>query len=549
MSRLRFLPLFIAVLAMLSACGERAGTERKYPAPPRDMVAINLGTDPQSLDPNIASDIPSAQVLNHLFEPLVRLDVDGLPQPALATRWEHNDDFTVWTFHLRKDNIWHNGDPVTAKDFIYALRRIMDPATASTYSMMVYVFVKGGEEFFNSGADDSKPLGLRAIDDHTLEITLENPTPFFLSILNHSAWYPLHRQTVERHGDRWMQAGNHVGNGPFRLKEYRAKDRIIIEKFAGYFDADKVPLGEIHYLMISEGNTEIASFLSGTLHITGIVPPREAPRWRNDPAFNSFPMLGIYYVGMNNTRPPFDDVHLRKAFSYSINRQQIVERIARRGELPANGIVPHQVMMPNGQDYRSLAPAYYTGDHATNLQKAKEHLRAGGYAVDGQPGKPIPRIEYLYNVDDLHEDIAQNMQFTWRTELGATVDLQKLEFVVLLSRGAGRDFTAMRSSWIGDYLDPMTFLEIFQSKHGKNYAGYNNPRYDELLALAREEGDWEKRMEYLVEAERLLIDEDCVIAPIYEYRNSVLIRPELKGVVYNPLGNLYLARAHWEGGE
>ncbi|MDK2971916.1 MAG: oligopeptide transport system substrate-binding protein [Candidatus Sumerlaeota bacterium] len=521
---------------------------RTYPPAPPGVVRVNLGVDPPDLDPNLCTDIPGSWVLNHLFEPLVRLDAKAQPVPAQAESWEHNEDFTEWTFHLRKDNKWQNGDPVTAGDFVYSLRRILTPATTAQYAMMVYNFVEGGQEFYDSqGTDDSK-LGISAPDDYTLKIKLSGSTPYFLSILNHSAWFPLHRPTIEKYGREWIRPENYVGNGPYRFKEYRPKDKIILEKADTFWDKDTVNFQTIEFRIIIDGATEMAAFISGDLDMTGQMPTREALRWRQEPEFVLGPALAVYYVAFNTAKPPFDDPALRRALALTINRDLIVEKITRRGEKPGTGFIPWGLTMPDGRDYREIAPAYYSDPFTERVAQAKQVLKDAGYSVDGSPGKPVPRPQYLYNTDDTHKDIAENMQAVWQSVLGAEVRLQNVEWTVLLSRARAKDFEAMRSSWFGDYLDPLTFLEIFETGHGKNNVGYSNPVYDDLLAKIRTESDPQKRVEYIVEAERLLVEEDCILAPVYFYVTPVLQRLDIQDVVRIPLGGLDLTRAYRAGG-
>ncbi|MBX3727782.1 MAG: peptide ABC transporter substrate-binding protein [Candidatus Sumerlaeia bacterium] len=560
----RFAPiaLLVALVGLFVACGDsqqsagqattpdapRPTEARTYPPAPRGVIRANLGVDPPDLDPNLCTDIPGAWVLNHVFEPLVRLDADAEAIPAQAERWEHDGTYTTWTFHLRRDNKWHNGDPVTAHDFVYALRRILTPSTTAQYAMMVYNFVDGGQRFYDSEGADDAGLGIEALDDYTLRIRLIGPTPYFVSILNHSAWYPLHRPTIERHGREWIRPANYVGNGPYRFAEYRAKDVIILQKADTFWDRSSVHFNTIEFKIIVDGATEMAAFVSGDLDITGQMPTREALRWREQPEFVRGPALATYFISFNPQRPPFNDIALRRALSLTINRPLIVDRITRRGESPAEGFIPRGFTLPDGRDFRDVAPNYFPGDFNTNVARAKQILKDAGYSVDGSPGKPVPRGVYLYNTDDTHRDIAENMQNIWKAALGYDVRLQNVEWAVLLSRARTRDFESLRSSWFGDYLDPLTFLEIYETGHGKNAVGYANPVYDALLNTIRTETDLEKRLAAMVEAERLLVEEDCVIAPIYNFVTPVLQRPGLRDIVRSPLGGLDLTRA-WREGE
>ncbi|MCB2155279.1 peptide ABC transporter substrate-binding protein [bacterium] len=519
--------------------------ERTFPPAPKGTIRINLGAEPFSLDPNTANDIPSSKVIRHLQEGLIRLDGDAQPKPAVAESWEHDDAYKVWTFHLRDGMTWTNGDPVVAGDFVFALRRILTPATQAQYAQMVFGFLEGGREFYSSNGEDDENFGARAIDDHTLEIRLTAPTPFFPTVVNHPSWYALNRRAVEANGDRWaLSADTYVGNGPYILEDWAPKDRIIVTKNPNYYGADEVNFDKIVFRMIESESTALAAFEAGDLDIIDRIPLPEVKRLRETPEWAAPPYLGCYYVCYNVTEPPFDDLALRKAFSLTINRDMIVNKLTRRGETPATGYVPEGIPLPNGKDYREVAPKFIpTGDFAKNLAEAKRILAEAGYGN----GKSIPRVSYLYNTADEHKIIAEAMQAVWQVSLGANVDLVNVEWKVKIDRGNTQDYEFMRSGWIGDYLDPMTFLDIFETGGGNNDAGYSNPRYDELLEKARQETNPDKRLEYMIELERILVEEDCVVAPIYFYREPFLIRTDVKDWVRNALGDLDVSRAYRVG--
>lgn len=527
--------------------GPAPGEARTYPPAPAGVLRVNLGSEPPELDPGLTQDIPSFKLINQVFEPLGRLLPDGSVEPAQAHSWEHNEDYTLWTFHLRDDNQWHDGTPVTAHDFVYAVHRILNPETGARYAMMLYNFVDGGQEYYDGQIGEDE-LGIRAIDDHTLEIRLQTPAPFFLTMLNHTVWFPVHRGTIEEHGRNWTRPPHYIGNGPFRMEFYRSKDRAVLRRADTYWARDEVGFDEIVFRMIEEEGVELAAFISGDIDMTANVLNRDAPRWMGSPEYIASAQLGTYYVAFNTRQPPFDNRAIRKALSLTIHRQSIVDRTTRRGEQPAVGFVPRGITMPNGQDYRDLAPDLIdNADHAGNIERAKELLREAGFAVDGSPGNPLPRMLYSYNTSDLHRDVAERLQNDWGALLGANVRLENMEWTVLLERANNRDFQFIRSAWIGDYMDPLTFFEIFETGHGKNGPGYENPRYDELLAIARQETDLDTRMEAFIEMERMIVVDDAIIAPIYYYATPYLIRPEVRGARYNALGNLDLSRAYRVG--
>lgn len=535
--------LAVVLVAAAIGCGqgkrEAAGAGKA-----RTDVAVNVAGEAKSLDPNRCHGVPEHQVLGNLFEPLVVLDDKMQTKPGVAESWEHNEDFTVWTFHLRENAKWSNGDPVTSEDFAFGIRRILTPSTQAEYATMVYSFLKGGKAFFDGGGTDPSLLGLKTPDAHTLVIELEDPTPFFAGLVNHTSWYPLHRATVEKLGPNWWEKPeNLVGNGAFRIVEFRPKDRIVARKSETYWDAANVKLETAEFLFIDSEPTEFAAYEAGDIDITHSTPNREAATLRKRDDFRALPLLGIYYCSFNTTRPPFDDPALRRAFALVADRDLIANRVIGRGEIPARGFVPASMTLADGRRFRDVAgPVVDERPMAERVAEAKRILEEAGYGAS----KPVPRAAYLYNTSDAHADIAQALQTLWKNALGADVRLENTEWGVYLDRGKNHEFDIKRGGWVGDYADPMTFLDTFEPGSELNNSGYANPRFKELLDAARKAPTQEKRLEHLVEAERLLVEEDCVVVPLYDYVLPIMFRPGLKGVVITPLNGLDLKGAYWE---
>ncbi len=536
----------VALTALLGGCGGDAdrttssdeGASSKAETG-KKTFRFALGADPPDLDPSHAADIASMNVLRNTFEPLLRMADDGSVMPGAADTWEHDGTYTTWTFHLNPDAKWSNGDPLVAGDFVYAVERILTPETGAAMGMMVYTFLKGGQEYFTGSERNADLLGIEAIDDHTLEITLENPTHYFPSLLSHPAWYPLHRATVEAHDDWNTRPETFVVNGPFVPERIEPKSRLIAKRNPFYHSPDEIFWEKVEFHYIEETPTELAAYEAGDIDLTNTVPNREALELMKRPDFMSSPLLCVYFVTFNTTSGPFADPALRKAFSRSINRKLIAERIVRRGELPSTGYIPRGMLLEDGRDYRDAAPALlHPEDYEGEVAEAKRILAEAGYGS----GKSVPRIEYIVNTDPVHLDIGQTLQNFWNTNLGATVDIQNVEWGELLKAIRSHDFVCARSSWVGDYLDPLTFLEIFETGHEKNGAGYSSEKYDGLLAKIRTESDPDKRLEYIVEAERLIVVEDCIIAPIYEYNSPVLLRPDTRSIIQTPLAGVDVTR-------
>lgn len=518
----------LVVLGGCSAPSDSASSGSSSNASP-NVLRMSRNSDPKTLDPSLCTDIASATVIYHLFEPLARLDANGQPQPAGAASWEHSDDYRVWTFKLRPEAKWSNGDPVVADDYLYALRRILDKKTNSQYASMVYNFLEGGRAYYESDGADTSTFGARAVDPLTLELTLVHPTPFFLSVVTHSSWYPLHEKTVAPNSTRWALAPETlVSNGPFVLEALLPKDRVILKRSANYWDVASIQLEEIVFKTIENESTEMAAFEAGDVDMTSRVSPLEAARWLKTPEFSRNPVVGTYYVGFNLTAPPFDDVRVRRAFSLGINRALITERLTKLNETPSRGFVPTGVKLPDGRDYTEVAPDFLgDADFATASAQSRKLLAEAGFG----PGKPLPRLEYSYNEGELHRAIGENLQMIWKESTGADVSLVVMEWGQLLDKATALDYQLMRRSWVGDYMDPMTFLEIFRSDDGNNNFGYKSAEYDAMIDAARREPDPAKRLELLIACEKKIVEEDVVVAPIYEQALNVLRRPDVKGVI------------------
>lgn len=532
-----------AAVLLSIACGEKeqsrpsgaveSGTNAAAP----QVFRINLGQPTKTLDPNLAWDITEFKVLNHLFEPLVRLDAQMQPIPGAAESWEHNADFTTWTFHLREGATWANGDPVVAGDFVFALQRILTPETKAQYAMMVYNFLEGGRAFFDGNKD--APFGARAIDDRTLEIRLVDPSPFFITLANHPSWFPLNPRVVAEGGELWWTTPEaHVGNGPYVLAEWRPKDRIVIDKSPTYFAADEVSFDRIEFLEIAEIATEIAAFETGEIDMTLQIPNREAELWMKRPEYRRLPALATSYLIFDARRPPLADPSLRRALTLSMDRAMLCSRVLRRGEAPAEGIVPHGIPLADGRDFRDAAGVAIEQDRDEALDQARAELAKAGYG----PQNPPPRLEVLYRTDDINKDILEMLQARWKADLGIELVLNNTEWGTVTTRMREGDFTIARMSWYGDYLDPMTFLENFESTTIQNYGGWKNARYDELLALSRRETDPAARIAHFVEAERILVKDEAAIAPMYEHVYPVLMKTDLENIVLTPMGGLDASR-------
>lgn len=479
-----------------------------------------IGHDLADLDPHLATQASDFSVLSALFEGLVAEDpIDLHPVPGVAERWDVSADNLTYTFHLRANALWSNDDPVTAQDFVASWRRVLTPSLGADYAH--FLFVIQGAEAFNRGTADWSAVGVTAPDAHTLRVTLEHPTPYFLSLLNHEAFFPVHLATLEKFGsptarnNPWARPGRLVGNGPFILTAWRAGQEIVVEKSATYWDSRTVRLSAIHFHTIDSLDAEERAFRAGQLHVTDALPPGKIETYRaNSPQLLRIdPLLGTYFYRLNVTRPILNDPRVRRALALAIDREAIVEKILRGGQVPATALTP-----PGTGGYRAAASLPFDAPAARQL------LVDAGYAG----GKGLPPFELLFNSSETHRLIAEAIQEMWRRELGLEVRLASQELKSTLEARRSGNFEIMRSVWIGDFDDPASFLDIFRSDSGNNYTGWKNPDYDALLFSAAREQNPAARLALYQKAEAILLAAPPLI-PLYHYTHVFLLQPSVRG--------------------
>jgi oligopeptide transport system substrate-binding protein len=526
---LKSLRLFLVSLVscLLVACG--GGPTEADQAVADGILLVGNGTEPKGLDPHLVTGVPEAAIMAALLEGLVipHETEDLLAAPGMAESWESNDDYTVWTFNLR-DAQWSNGDPVVAGDFTYAWERILTPALGSEYAEMLYV-IENAADFHQGRIDDFDQVGVRALDDKTLQVTLEGPTPHFLNMLMHYTYYPLNPRVVEGNGgmlDRqsgWSTLENYVGNGPFLLKDWVTNQVIEVERNPTYWDAETVQLNGIRFYPVENAGTEEAMFRDGRLHLTAEVASDKIPTLRETmpDQLRIDPYLGSYFYRINTTREPFTDVRVRRALALSVDKQLLVDRVTQGGQAPATGFTPAGM---NGY------PALDIVDF--NPEEAQRLLAEAGYPG----GEGFPPAEILINTSEGHRKIGQALQAMWKEHLGIDIGIYNQEWKVYLDSQANLDYDLSRAGWIGDYVHPTTFLEIFTSGNGNNDTGWANPQYDALIADARVAATDEERMDLLRQAETILL-EDLPIIPLYWYTRVFLKDPRVEGMPPKLLAN------------
>lgn len=516
--------ILVVLLIGLMSCERKTlvdmGTEQQ-------ILFYGNATEVTGVDPHGTNGMPEQRIMAAIFEGLVAKDPRTLEiVPAVADRWEVSEDNMTYVFHIRENAKWSNGDPVTAYDFVNSWLRGLMPALGNETVTALFVF-KNAEKYFRNEITDRSLLGFKALDDQHLKIELENPTPYFLQLLDYIALFPVHTANIKKFGDLddpanpWSKVGNFVGNGAFTLKDWVPGRSLIVEKNPYYWDRDTVRLNEIHFMPIEQLLVEERMFKAGHLHRTEWMPYSKMPVYRakNDPEYNHYPYFSTYFYVFNVTKPPFDDVRIRKALAYAVDRKTLVESVTNGVQSATGALTP-----PNTLGYTSRSQIHF------EPEKARQLLSDAGYP----DGKNFPSVELTYNNNEDHRKIAEAIQQMWKKHLGINVKLKNQEWKVYLHEVKNLNHNIARMGWVGDYIDPNTFLGVFTSDSGDNKTGWKNKQYDDLLKKAATTVGKDDRFEILQQAETLLLDEAPLI-PLYNYTTNNLISTQLKGYHQNIL--------------
>tara|TARA_B110000305_G_scaffold225054_1_gene271201 strand:+ start:10514 stop:12133 length:1620 start_codon:yes stop_codon:yes gene_type:complete len=527
MKLLRYLSLLTVpqlILLFLTGCGGASTQDDSG----LKVLHFGNGAEPQDLDAQAVTGVVEHHLLKAFAEGLVSEDPDLNIIPGVAQTWEVSESGLVYTFNLNPNAKWSNGETITAHDFVGTYKRMLTASIAAEYSYMLF-HVVGAEDYLLGKIDDFSQTGFKALDEHTLELTLHQRTPFLLHAMNHYAWYPVPIKVIdqfgglERKGTTWTRPENFVGNGAFNLKSWQPNRKIIAERSPTYWDAENVPLDEIHFYPIESIDTEERMFRTGQLHITNEVPLSKIKTYLEESPemISIMPYNGVYFYRFNTTEPPFDDVRVRKALAYAINREDLVEKVTLANETPAYHVVPPGLLT-------------YTSDHKlpANLVEAKRLLAEAGYPN----GEGFPQADLIYNTSEKHRTIAEAIQQMWRKNLGINMGLYNQEWKVYLDAQDNLDFQIIRAGWIADYVDPHVFIDMWKTGGGNNDTGWGNEEYDWMLSQALAAPNDEERFKVYNRMEKILIDEMPVL-PIYHYTNSKLISPKVLGYKITPLDN------------
>ena len=518
----------IMVLAMIIAVP--TGCQKKMSS---EYLVWNIGADSKTFDPGLNNANDGGHIIQNLFEGLMQETDEGL-KPAQAESYTVSDDGLVYTFKIRKDAKWSDGKPVTAQDFVYSWQRVCDPAVASEYSFIMAPYIKGGEEFL-AGTGTKEEMGLKAIDDKTLEVTLNFPCSYFLSLTTFYTYMPV-REDAVANGEGWEKnPATCISNGPFVLEEYEIGSHLLMKKNENYYDAKNVRLAGIKGLMIVEATTAHSAYQAGEIQVNDTIPQDEVPKLiAEDPNFTQKAQVGTYYALFNCDVEPTNDVRVRKALTLAIDRKQIVEQVTKGGQIPAAGFIPPNLSYSDGTPCRVLdkdgnpTPEFGIDPNKALVEEARKLLAEAGYP----DGKGFPKLTYIYNTSEGHQRVAEALQEMWKTNLNIDIELKNEEWAVFQDTRRDGNFTIARAGWLGDYAAPMTMLDLFTSYSGNNDAQWRwneqpsvaphdktlnpeNKEFDEAIKTAMITSGKEQDAAYK-KAEQIMMDSQ-ILMPIYYY--------------------------------
>ena len=529
--------IFLAVLFIFLICVFIFSNRQKNSEVNSDTgikeIIFNLGADPRTIDPvlNYASD--GAVVIMNTFDGLLRVGSDDRGEPACAESWEISDDGLTWTFHLRDNLKWSDGEKLTAQHFKDGFMRLINPETGAPYASYGF-FIKNAEKFYN-GTANSEEVGIKAIDEKTLEINLEYKNPLMLDYMSFPAFAPARMDIINEYQNAWAaKPETYISNGAFKIESWKHGDggEITLVKNPNYWDADNVKIDRLRFVFINDPNTSLAAFRAGKLDLTSAVPMQMLPLLIKRGEIIPKPALGVGYCSFNVKRKPFDDVRVRRAFTLAIDRKIIVDKILMSGQRPATGFVCDLVPgTTDEKDFRTEGGEFLP--ERADVEEARKLLAEAGYP----DGKNFPVVAYKYNSNPGNKILAEVLQSMWKKNLGIKVELLNEEWKVFIETRQKGDYDIAREAWILDFNDAANLLETLMSASPQNATGYENLKFDELMKNAALEMDTAKRINFMHEAEKILM-EDLPVLPIYFYSSGSLQSKRVKNIYKSPRGVL-----------
>ena len=520
-----FLSFFICLIftcSFLSSCGEKTLTNVEW-GNKHGVLFIANGEEPKGLDPQLTTGDPDRNVILGLFEGLIRLNPKTLkPEPGVAESWTISEDQTTYVFTIRENARWSNGDPLTAQDFVWTYMRALTPTMPNEYAYMMYYF-KNAEAFNKGEIKDFSEVGVKALDDHHLEIQLNFPASFFLQMLDHHSFYPINKKAVLAGGaiddpsNRWTLPETFVGNGPFTLKRWEVNNVIELEKNPYFWDAEHIRLNGVQFFPITEYSVEERFFRAGKVHLTHTpqmaIEKIAVYREKNPEYLRIYPNYSTYYYSINQTKKPFDDVRVRKALAYAIDRDTLVKKVTKGEEPPAYSLIP--------SDPQGYSPKTY---FKYDVEEARRLLAEAGFP-NGE-GFPVRKI--LYNTNENHKKVALAIQQMWKDNLNINVELDNQEWKVYLDTMHNLQHDIGRTGWIADYVEPSNFTTVLFPGGGNNYTGWASEEYRAILDETTATTDLQKRYALFEKANKLISDEMPII-PLFYYSDLNLVHTSVKG--------------------
>ena len=532
MKKLLSLVLAVLMLTLVLAGCTGSGT----PAGAGKQLVVQVGPNPESIDPAMNTTVDGACMIIHAFECLITIAEDGSYQPGQAESWEVSDDGLTWTFHLREGLKWSDGTAITANDFVYSWQRVADPEMAFPYAETVLAMVKGWDEAVNG---DPTALAVSAPDDLTFVVELSTPTPYFEGLASFPTLSPVQQATIDANGDAWaVEADTYVSNGPLMITEWVPSSHITMSKNPNYWNADAITLDSIKFMLIEDANASYSAYQSGEVLMIKDVPIEEVASLQGNPEYHLDPLLGTYYISMRNQEGPLSDPLVRKALSLAVDRTYIAYTIMQGTYLPAGNIVSPGITDYDGSQFIDNANGGQPYNPLTaDMEAAKALLAQAGYPN----GEGLGDIQYVTNDSAYHKPVAEYLQQVWG-ELGLTVNVEIAEWATFSADRRSGAFMAARNGWIADYNDPTSFLDIFVTGGGNNDGKYSNPVYDAALEAARNAATSEERFAALHEAEDTLMA-DAGIIPLAYYSEFYLVSANVTGWWFSPDGNWHFMYA------
>ena len=505
-----------------------------------DLFVYNLSADPKTLDPSMAEAVDASIMLANLFEGLTNLDLNNQPTPGVATHWELSEDGRTYTFHLREDAKWNDGQPVTARDFEYAWLRALDPNAAAPYAFLMF-FIENAEAFYE-GTATREELGINIIDDYTVAVTLEAPAEFFLELLSFSVFFPQREDIVSADPEGWStKPSSFIGNGKYTMTQWNPQSNIMLVKNEHHWDADRIKMPNVDVKLVDDQVSGFASFRAGIFDVQNNVPQEEIQKGMEEGVVITYPQVGTYFFVFNlaedkvasispDVARALQDPRVREALSLAIDRTDIVDYVAMGGQQPAYSFIPPTISDSTGNPFSQTE---YVPSRA-DLERAQQLLAEAGFPN----GEGFPTILLSYNSGAGHESVSQAIQNMWREGLGIMSELQAAEWGVFQDQRTNGDFVIARHGWIADFMDPISMLEIFTQGSNQANAFFVNDEFERLVASAKVETDPATRDAMLRRAEDLIF-ENHVVIPLYYYTQSKGVQPYVQGLQVSPLGPIF----------